>query len=410
VATPSLPVLYSTPRADAVADFVSTHYDLATPIACKLLTGGWNDSFDVRTRDAERFVFRISKQRARGEADLASETGFLAYLDRQGIAVAAAVPTRDGSLFTSVILPEGRRPAVLFRYAEGRPSQARGSVADARANGVTLARIHDAAGGFAAGDKGRYRLDRDHLLHRPLSFILAIEGLSDSVATGSIDLTGRLASAVAERDGLSWTRCHGDCYGYNAHIALQGPRAGQAVFFDFDESGPGYLAYDVAAFLWCCVIFDRKDHASWHPFIEGYRSIRELARADFEAAHLFVPIRHIWLLGEWASRTSEWGSQAVPPTGSPRSWISCCHGKSRSWRQGCFDHFRFETVLSCPPERTTVRSEGFDATARFHGACDRRRDDVAAACSCATPAKNLSHWRAASGHAGIVLVAHQGIA
>jgi Ser/Thr protein kinase RdoA (MazF antagonist) len=310
VANPSFPVLYSTPRADAVADFVSTHYDLPGPAECKLLTRGWNDVFDVLTGGGERFIFRISKLRARGEPDLASETAFLSFLDGQGIPVAAAIAARDGALFTSALFPEGGRPAVLFRYAEGRPSQARGSVADARANGVTLARIHDAASGFA--DVGRYRLDSDHLLHRPLSRILAIAGLSDSVTAGLVDLTGRLSVAVAARDGLSWTRCHGDCHGYNAQIALEGAKAGQAVFFDFDESGPGYLAYDLATFLWCCVIFERKDHAFWHAFIEGYRSIRHLPRADFEAAHLFVPIRHIWLLGEWASRIHEWGSQAVP--------------------------------------------------------------------------------------------------
>jgi Ser/Thr protein kinase RdoA (MazF antagonist) len=327
VAYPSLPVLYSTPRAEAVADFVSTHYDLPGSIECKLLYCGWNDIFDVRTSE-ERFVFRISKLRARGDADVASETAFLAYLDRQGVPVAAAIPTRDGSLFTSAFFPEGRRPAVLFRYAEGRPSQARGSAADARANGVTLARIHDAAGGFAAADKGRYRLDCDHLLHRPLSFILAIEDLSDSVRTGLADLTGRLSSALAERDGLSWTHCHGDCHGYNAHIALQGARAGQAVFFDFDESGPGYLAYDVAVFLWCCVIFERRDHAFWHAFMEGYRSIRELPHADFEAAHLFVPIRHIWLMGEWASRIPEWGKQAVPA-----DWIAAQLDFMLSWEK-----------------------------------------------------------------------------
>jgi Ser/Thr protein kinase RdoA (MazF antagonist) len=84
------------------------------------------------------------------------------------------------------------------------------------------------------------------------------------------------------------------------------------VFFDFDESAPGYLAYDIAVFLWCCVIFERKGHAFWHAFVEGYRSNRQLPHADFEAAHLFVPIRHIWLLGEWASHVPEWGSQAVP--------------------------------------------------------------------------------------------------
>jgi Ser/Thr protein kinase RdoA (MazF antagonist) len=311
VAPPSFPVVYSTPRADAVADFISTHYDLATPVECKLLNRGFNDTFEVRT-GGERFIFRVSARRARGDADVASETAFLGFLDGQGIPVAAAVPMRDGSLFTSASFPEGRRPAVLFRHAEGRPSKARSSVADARANGVTLARIHDAAAGFAASDKGRYRLDCGHLLHRPLSFILAIEGLSDSVATGLADLTARLSGAVAERDGLSWTHCHGDCHGYNAHIATQGAKAGEAVFFDFDESAPGYLAYDVAVFLWCCVIFERKDHAFWHAFTDGYRSIRQLPHADFEAAQLFVPIRHIWLLGEWASHIPEWGSHAVP--------------------------------------------------------------------------------------------------
>ena len=325
MASSSLPVLYSTPRADAVADFVSTHYDLPGSIECKLLRRGWNDIFEVRT-SGERFVFRISKRRARGDADVASETAFLSYLDGEDIPVAAAVPTRDGLLFTSAVFPEGQRPAVLFRYAEGRPSQA-GSAADARANGVTLARIHDAAGGFA-GDKGRYRLDRDHLLHRPLSSILALEGLSDSVTTGLVDLTGRLSTGLAERDGLSWTRCHGDCHGYNANIALQGPRAGQAVFFDFDEGGPGYLAYDIAVFLHSCVIFERKQHESWHGFIAGYRSNRELPHADFGAVHLFVPIRHIWLLGEYASRIHEWGSQAVPA-----DWIAAQLDFMLSWEK-----------------------------------------------------------------------------
>ena len=309
---PSLPVLYSTPLAEAVADFVSTHYDLPGSIECKLLLRGCNDIFEVRTKDEQRFIFRISKRRPRGDADVALETEFLAYLDREGIPVAAPIPMRDGSLFTSAPFPEGQRPAVLFRYAEGRPSRARGSAADARANGVTLARIHDVAGGFAAGDKSRSRLDCDHLLHRPLSSILAIEDLSDSVRTGLADVTARLCGTLAEWDGLSWTHCHGDCHGYNAHIALQGSHAGQAVFFDFDEGGPGYLAYDLSVFLWNCVLFGRKDHAFWHDFMGGYRSIRELSHADFEAVHLFVPIRHLWLMGEYASRIDEWGRQAVP--------------------------------------------------------------------------------------------------
>ena len=51
----------------------------------------------------------------------------------------------------------------------------------------------------------------------------------------------------------------------------------------------------------------------WHAFIAGYRSVRPIARVDFDAVHLVVPIRHIWLLGEYASRLAEWGSGALPP-------------------------------------------------------------------------------------------------
>jgi Ser/Thr protein kinase RdoA (MazF antagonist) len=91
---------------------------------------------------------------------------------------------------------------------------------------------------------------------------------------------------------------------------VDGPRAGQAAFFDFDDGGPGYLAYDLAVFLWARVPF--QEHAMWHAFIEGYRSVRPISEADFEAARLFVPIRHIWLWGEYASRVGEWGAEVVP--------------------------------------------------------------------------------------------------
>ncbi|PAY04130.1 kinase [Bradyrhizobium sp. UFLA03-84] len=311
MASPTLPVLYSTPLAEPVAQFVSAHYDLPGPLECKLLVRGWNDVFEIRANGGARSILRISKPRARGEPDVATETAFLAYLDRRDIPVATAIPTRGGALFTSAPFPEGQRCTVLFRHVGGRASQATQSADDARANGVTLARVHDVADGFPSDDSGRYRLDLDHLVRRPLSAILALECLSESTRADLTDLAARLSADLAQRDGLSWTRCHGDCHGYNANIAVEGPRAGQAVFFDFDESGAGYLAYDLAVFLWNCVIFGRKHHAAWHAFIGGYRAARELRHVDLEAVDLFVPIRHIWLLGEWASRIHEWGEQAV---------------------------------------------------------------------------------------------------
>lgn len=323
----SLPVMYSTARADAVARYVASRYALPGPLDCSLLHRGFNDSFEVRSNDGQRAVLRLSCWRARGEADVASETAFVAYLNQAGIPVAAPVPAMDGTLFGAAQLPEGRRPAVLFRHAEGR-TPLWDSAADARANGVTLARIHRAADSFADWNAGRYRLDLDHLIHRPLSALLGLRSLDAGAKEGFTELASRLSAAVAARGDLTWTRCHGDCHGFNARIAENGPHAGQAVFFDFDDGGPGYLAYDLAVFLWARVSFQRREHAMWHEFIDGYRSIHPIASEDFEATHLFVPIRHIWLLGEYASRISEWGSERLPA-----AWLVKELDFMRSWER-----------------------------------------------------------------------------
>jgi Ser/Thr protein kinase RdoA (MazF antagonist) len=302
---------YSTATAESVGSFLATRYELPTPVECTLLHRGFNDSFEVRSADGQRYVLRLSCRRIRGEADVASETEFLTYLDKVGVPVVVPVPARDGALFACGLLPEGPRPVVLFRHVDGRNPLA-GVSTDARAQGVTLARIHAAAENYPGAKAGRYRLDLDHLLHRQVTAVLNVRTLATETRERLVGLASRLsASVIAGRD-LTWTFCHGDCHGNNARIPTNGPRAGQAVFFDFDDGGYGYLTYDLAVYLWASVFFQRNRFAMWHAFIEGYRSIRPITPADFDAVHLFVPIRHIWLMGEYAGRIAEWGSRAVP--------------------------------------------------------------------------------------------------
>ena len=309
---PFLPVTHSTASAAAVAAFVAEAYALPGPLDCDFLRRGFNDTYRLKASDGSRSVLRISGRRLRGEPDVASETAFLAYLEGVGLPVASAVPARDGGLFTHVDMPEGRRPAVLFRHLDGRVPGP--SSADARAQGVTLARIHATGEDFAGRDAGNHRLDLPHLLFRPLSAILASRLLDQDDAEALSDLASRLAASVELLEGLTLTRCHGDCHGGNARIATQGAQSGEAFFFDFDDGGPGYLAYDLAVFLWAQVSFGRRGHAAWYAFIDGYRSVRSLSPVDLEAVHLFVPIRHLWLMGEYAAKTGEWGSEAVPAT------------------------------------------------------------------------------------------------
>jgi Ser/Thr protein kinase RdoA (MazF antagonist) len=73
------------------------------------------------------------------------------------------------------------------------------------------------------------------------------------------ELSSRLEASVEALPDLNWTRCHGDCHGGNAHIVTEGPNAGQAQFFDFDDGGFGYLAYDLAVHLWAQVSFHVAD-------------------------------------------------------------------------------------------------------------------------------------------------------
>lgn len=320
-----LRVAYSTADAQAVAGFVAARYDLPGPLECSLVNRGFNDTFAVRAPGHRRFLLRLSGWRRRGPADVAGETEFLAHLDAAGVPVAAALPARDGALFTAAPLPEGPRPAVLFRHAEGRAPQL-DAPEDARAQGMTLARIHHAAGDYPGREAGRYRLDLDHLLHRPAAAISELDALAGQARDALAGLASRLAAGVAARDGLGWTRCHGDCHGLNARIATAGPRTGEATFFDFDDGGFGILAYDLAVHLWAQVSFGRQRIAMWHAFIDGYRSVRAIAPADLDAVDLFVPIRHIWLMGEMAGRLAEWGSE-----GMSAAWLDRQMEFLRSW-------------------------------------------------------------------------------
>ena len=105
----------------------------------------------------------------------------------------------------------------------------------------------------------------------------------------------------------------GILHGVNARIATAGLYAGQAVFFDFDDGGFGYLAYDLAVHLWAQVSFGRQRLAMWHAFHAGYRSVRPILPADEAAVPLFVAIRHIWLMGEFASHAAQWGTEMLSP-------------------------------------------------------------------------------------------------
>jgi Ser/Thr protein kinase RdoA (MazF antagonist) len=298
--------LYTTSRVEAVARFVEEHYELSPPLDCRMISRGFNDVYLVVAATGDRYVFRLSHHRARGAADVLTETDFLAHLARAEVPVAVPIQARGGGLFVRGRSPEGVREGVLFRALEGRAPDAT-SVADASANGTTLAMLHNAGASFKA-TAPLYTLDLDYLLHRPLARVCDSGIVEDTGARSELEMiAARTAERIEGFDHLTLTHCHGDCHGFNARIT----KAGEAAFFDFDDGGPGYLAYDLSVFLWAKISFGRNLHLMWDAFVDGYRKIRPIISNDLEAAQAFVIVRHIWLMGEYASRAREWGSEPV---------------------------------------------------------------------------------------------------
>jgi Ser/Thr protein kinase RdoA (MazF antagonist) len=316
---PSTDIAQTTPTGSAIACTVMAHYALGEVTHCTLMRRGFNHVYELRFADGRRAVARLCAERPRGAPNTAYETALLRHLKAAGAGVAAPLAARGGAASIAMPLPEGPRELALFEYLEGEgPGE---SVPDTEATGRGLALLHGLAQGYA-GPPSRYQLDLQHLLHAPLALLCAAPTMDDALRDGYAALAGRLAGRIsALLPQLARVACHGDCHGGNNFVTdgPGGPGAARvASFFDFDDCGPGLLAYELCVYLWNTLprkvggVLDEAGLTRWQRYIAGYRSVRPLAQADFDAIAPFLPVRQIWLMGEFAGRIPVWGTQAIP--------------------------------------------------------------------------------------------------
>lgn len=294
-----LPIVYSTIAAAAIGAFAANEWALGALRTCRLLHRSLNDSYLVETA-AGAFVLRLSRARWRSRDQLAAELAALDHLLARGIAVAQPVPRPDGARIVTLASPEGERHAVLFRRAGGVWASAAPS--DSAQFGAAVAALHAASADLSA-DPRRAVLDLDTLLTQPLAAMRpfldhrpADRGALDGFARR---LRHRLAALPL--DALDHGFCHGDLYEENA---LVGEEA--VTLVDFDCSGMGWRAYDLAVFRWRWGE-EAASEAAWAAFREGYLARRPLAALDLAAVPLFVPLRAIWLRGLHCMTAEDWG-------------------------------------------------------------------------------------------------------
>jgi Ser/Thr protein kinase RdoA (MazF antagonist) len=304
--------VYSTVSGGEIRKQIEKYFLIERIADCALLQPGFNDVYEVSLEDGSRYIARLGSRLERGEPNVQYETALLRHLKQAGAKVAAPCPTKDDTLLIDVPCQEGLRQLVIFEFLPGKLPE--DNLDDIKAMAAELAHIHVLSKSYY-GPESKYVLDLDHLLRRPLARILAVKAIGQETRDLIVSIAANLEARAAKFSNLTIVACHGDCHGYNTMMndAVDGSRT--ASFFDFDDGGPGYLAYDLAVFLWNRLLShqlgepDEKVKMMWAHFIEGYRSVTAVPAVDFEAISMFVAIRHFWLIGEYASRVERMGTQ-----------------------------------------------------------------------------------------------------
>jgi Ser/Thr protein kinase RdoA (MazF antagonist) len=312
-------VAQTTPTGHAVAQAVARAHALGEITECALLRRGFNHVYGLRFADGRRAVARLCAERPRGAPNTGYEAALLAHLKSRDCAVAAVLPTRQGAAAAAMVLPEGRRELILFEHLHGDPPG--DALKDVEATGRGLALLHEAARDYA-GPPSRYVLELPHLLAAPLQRLGAAPTMDEPLRAEFAAIARRLETRITGMADLTRVACHGDCHGSN-NFMEDGPGGERiASFFDFDDAGPGYLAYELAVYLWAMLPrkaggeLDAAERQRWNAYLAGYRSVRTIGAADLEAIAAFVAVRQFWLMGEYAGRLPVWGTQAMPT-----SWL-----------------------------------------------------------------------------------------
>lgn len=311
---PHLTVTHSTAAASSIAHWVAAHHGIEVQ-QCHLIRRGLNDNYAVRTPGGTRYVARLHAIRPRGPYNIAYEHALLTHLHARGCGVAAPVPTADGRTHVELQFPEGPRALALFRHADGAVPE---TPEDFALTGRALAQIHHAARSYA-GPASEYTLDLHHLAGRTLGWMAQHPALDDELVASYRALVEVLQQKLSDiESGLTRVACHGDTHGYNNHVFADAQGGRRTVFFDFDDAGPGFLAYDLCVLPWSGMVRkalkapDDQLKERWPQFLRGYREAGEVSGRDIAALPLFVQLRHLWNTGEAMGRIHHWGTNNMP--------------------------------------------------------------------------------------------------
>lgn len=293
--------------ADSVAELVATEYDLAAPVGCKLfsklLRTQDNDHYLVTAGNGAQYAFRVYQQGdryRRAESDYLYEIDWLRFLHERGLPVAYPIRRRDGGYLGWLEAPEGPRCYALFSLAHGDPLALK-DVDQLYIMGEMMARIHKVSDTFTSAH-ARKPLDLAYLLDRPLERIRRTwtderAANLDLVLTAAEEAREELSEFVRQSGKVPgrWGPIGGDFHQSSVYFN----EVNEPTFFNFDLCGPGWRAYDIAAFLSNANLMHAPAERS-EAFFAGYYAERPLADEEHAAIAPLLTVRRVWLMGAFA--------------------------------------------------------------------------------------------------------------
>lgn len=301
-AVPQIPITHSILRADALAAVIAQAYDLGSAVHCELMARGVNDIYLVRAADT-RYAARVLRHNFRTKNQVRYEMDLIRFYAGRGIAVSAPQPTHDDETFVPVQALEGERYLSLFAWAPGGPMAHGCTPAHAHRLGATVAKMHLAAGEFAA--PATVMADTIPAFQNKAPALMAMVGGDSTAGRLYTDLLRKTVDRLQALD-LPQGACHGDIHTHNVFR----DEGGTLTFIDWDNCGADFFAKELMHFVW------RNDYlgidpALNHAFLAGYETVRTLHDDERAQLPFFLTVRHLFILCGMAGMINVVGRSAI---------------------------------------------------------------------------------------------------
>ncbi len=285
------PVVHSVLDPAALLQEVAIHYDIGSPVECVLLRSWINEVYCVQTSHG-RFILKVFRHDWRTYDEVAYEVELMQHLAICGVRVQPPMQTLSGGTVQLLSAPEGQRPVVLYPMLLGQPPLPP-SEAVYRQVGYAIAHMHQALDSFVP-TYSRRALDIRYLAQEPLSWLqphFKDRQADWNFLVALVERVQTRLNELAQSGDLSWGPIHGDATLDNLLITQDQ----QIGIYDFDQSGPGWRAYELqGVFYWSWEI---ERSSFWASLLEGYNSVLPLSNADIAAMPCFPVLNKLWCMG-----------------------------------------------------------------------------------------------------------------